>query len=248
MNARVPGDVVADLAPYGLLRAALNFGNPVLVQKDPSTAEPIGVSPRMAQELGRRLGMPVEFVPFNEAGEVVAAVHSDRWDVAFLAIDPVRENDLSFTAPYVLIEGCYLVRSGSAIRSIEDVDQRGVRVAVGERSAYDLHLTRALEHAQLIRVRGSSEALDRFLVDQLEVGAGVRQPVEAFAREHRDLRVIEPSFMVIRQAMVVRKGRDAGLKYLREFVEDLKSSGFVGAALRASGRADVAVAPPSPRS
>src|SRR4249919_910983 len=105
-TSRAPNEVIAELAPTGRLRAAINFGNPVLVQKDPASGEPVGVSPRMAQALGRRLRMPVEYVPFNEAGEVVAAVHSDRWDVAFLAIDPVREVDLSFTAPYVLIEGC----------------------------------------------------------------------------------------------------------------------------------------------
>ncbi len=237
--------VIAELAPKGRLRAAINFGNPVLVQKDGATGEPVGVSPRMAQELGCRLAVPVEFVPFNEAREVVAAVHSDQWDVAFLAIDPVREVDLSFTAPYVLIEGCYVVRSHSPIRSIDDVDRPGVRVAVGERSAYDLYLSRTLEHAHLIRVRGSSEALDRFLKDQIEVGAGVRQPVEAFAAQHRNLRVIEPSFMEIRQAMVVRNGHDAGLEYVRRFVEEMKASGFVAQALRASGKAGVTVAPPA---
>ncbi len=237
--------VITELAPTGRLRAAINYGNPVLVQKDPATAQPVGVSPRLAQELARRLGTPLDYVPFNEAGEVVAAVHTDHWDVAFLAIDPVREQDLSFTAPYVLIEGCYVVRSRSPIRSIEDVDRPGVRVAVGERSAYDLYLSRTLAHARLIRVRGSSEALDRFLANQIEVGAGVRQPVEAFAAQHRDLRVIEPSFMVIRQAMVVRKGHDAGLEYVRRFVEEMKASGFVAQALRASGKADVTVAPPA---
>ncbi len=248
MADRTVAGVIADLAPKGRLRAAINFGNPVLVQKDPSTGGAVGVSVRIAQELGRRLGTPVEFVPFNEAGEVAAAVHSDRWDVAFLAIDPVREVDLSFTAPYVLIEGCYLVRSSSPIRSIEDVDRPGVRVAVGERSAYDLYLTRTLKHAQLIRVRGSSEAFDRFLADQLEAAAGVRQPVVAFASEHRNLRVIEPSFMVIRQAMVVPKGREAGLEYLCRFIEELKSSGFVADALWATGKGDVTVAPPLSRS
>src|SRR5499426_177205 len=120
-----PGDAVKDLAPTGRLRAAINFGNPVLAQKDPATGEPRGISVDLARELGRRLGVPVELVLFDAAGKVFDALPANRWDVAFLAIDPARATEISFSAPYVIIEATYLVRADSPLRAVEDVDRDG---------------------------------------------------------------------------------------------------------------------------
>ena len=233
------------IAPTGHLRAAINFGNPVLAQKDPQTGAPRGVSVDLARELGRRLGVPVDFVTFDAAGKVFDALTLDAWDVAFLAIDPVRSNEITFTAPYVLIEGTYVVPEGSPLRAIEDVDRTGVRVAVGRGSAYDLYLTRALRNAQLIRVATSAEAMEAFLHDGLEAAAGVKQPIVAFAGTHPGLRVLPGRFMVIEQAVGIPKAHDAGSSYVRAFVEEMKASGFVAKALAASGQADASVAPAS---
>jgi polar amino acid transport system substrate-binding protein len=145
-----------------------------------------------------------------------------------------------------VIEGAYAVPASSPLRSIEDVDHDGVHVAVGRGSAYDLFLTRALKHAQLVRAPSSPEALDLFLKDRLEVTAGVKQPIVAFAAAHPAVRVIPGSFMAIEQAMGTPKGRPAGLLYLRRFVEEMKASGFVAKALERSGQPDAAVAPPAP--
>jgi polar amino acid transport system substrate-binding protein len=233
------------IAPTGHLRAAINFGNPVLAQKDPQTGAPRGVSVDLARELGRRMGVPVDFVTYDAAGKVFDALEADAWDVAFLAIDPVRSNEISFTAPYVLIEGTYVVPDGSPLRAIEDVDRAGVRVAVGRGSAYDLYLTRALRHAQLVRVTTSADAMDAFLHDGLEAAAGVKQPIVAFAGTHPSLRVLPGRFMVIEQAVGIPKAHDAGAPYVRTFVEEMKASGFVAKALAASGQADASVAPAS---
>jgi len=246
MADQVPRNAVTDLAPTGKLRAAINFGNSVLAQKDPATGAPRGVSPALARELARRLGVPVEFVTFDAAGKVFEALQAGVWDVAFLAIDPARAAGIDFTAPYVVIEGTYVVPSNSPLRAIEDVDRDGVRIAVGRGSAYDLYLTRTLKHAALIREPSGVEALDRFLKDRLEAAAGVKQPLVAFAKAHPDTRVIAGRFMSIAQAMGTPKGRAAGAQYLREFVEAMKASGFVAKALAASGQADAAVAPPAP--
>jgi polar amino acid transport system substrate-binding protein len=235
--------VVSDLAPKGRLRAAINFGNPVLAQKDPATGEPRGVSAELARELGRRLGVPLDFVTFDSAGKVFDAVQEGAWDIAFLAIDPVRSAGIDFTAPYVVIEGTYVVPENSPLRTIEDVDRDGVRIAVGRGSAYDLYLTRAIKHAQLIRAESSAAALEAFLRDPLEAAAGVKQPIVAFAKSHPDLRVIPGRFMAIEQAMGTPKGREAGLAYLRAFVEEMKASGFVANALQMSGQGDATVAP-----
>jgi len=246
MAENAPSNVVKDLAPTGKLRVAINFGNPVLAQKDPATGDARGVSGDLARELARRLGVAVEFVAFETAGKVTDALPSGVWDICFLAIDPVRAAGIDFTPPYVVIEGTYLVPQDSALRTIEDVDRAGVRVAVGKGSAYDLYLTRALKQAKLERYPTSAAALDAFLKDRLEAAGGVKQPIVAFAKAHPEVRVIPGRFMAIEQAMGTVKGRTAGARYLRAFVEEMKASGFVAKALSASGQADAAVAPPSP--
>ena len=238
-----PPGARSDLAPTGKLRAAINFGNPVLAQKDPATGEPRGVSVDMARELGRRLGVPVELVTFDAAGKVFAALKTGGWDIAFLAIDPARATEIAFTAPYVVIEATYMVPKDSPLRTIEDVDRDGVRVAVGNRSAYDLYLTRTLKRAQLVRVPTSAGAIDVFLKDKLEAAAGVKQPLLQFAKTNPNVRVMDGRFMVIEQAMGTPKGREAGARYLREFVEEMKASGFVAKGLERSGQGDATVAP-----
>jgi polar amino acid transport system substrate-binding protein len=210
------------------------------------TGEPRGVSAELARELARRLDVPIEFVSFDAAGKVFDALAAGAWDVAFMAIDPVRAVGIDFTAPYVLIEGAYVVPSDSSLRTIEDVDRDGVRVAAARGSAYELYLSRALKHATLVREHSGSEALARFLKDRLEAAAGVKQPIVAFANANPGLRVIDGRFMSIEQAMGTPKGRHAGARYLHKFIEEMKSSGFVADALERSGQGDAAVAPPSP--
>ena len=241
-----PSDVIKDLAPTGKLRAAINFGNPVLAQKDPATGEPRGVSVDLARELGRRLDVPVELVPFDAAGKVFDALKMNAWDVAFLAIEPARATEIAFSAPYVVIEGTYLVPVGSPLRAIDDVDREGVRIAVGNKSAYDLYLTRTLKRAQLVRAPTSPAALELFVKDKLEAAAGVKQPLVQFAKTNPNVRVMDGRFMAIEQAMGTPRGREAGARYLRQFVEEMKASGSVARALERSGQGDAMVAPPSP--
>jgi polar amino acid transport system substrate-binding protein len=241
-----PPGARSELAPTGKLRAAINFGNPVLAQKDPATGEPRGVSVDLARELGRRLGVPVELVTFDAAGKVFDALKTGAWDIAFLAIDPARAAEIAFTAPYVVIEGTYLVPKDSPLRTIEDVDRDGVRVAVGNKSAYDLYLTRTLKRAQLVRMPTSPAAIDVFLKDKLEAAAGVKQPLVEFARTNPKVRVMDGRFMAIEQAMATPKGREAAARYLREFVEEMKVSGFVASGLKRSGQGDATVAPKAP--
>jgi polar amino acid transport system substrate-binding protein len=238
-------DAVKDLAPTGKVRAAINFGNAVLAQKDSATGEPRGVSVDLARELGRRVGLPVELVTFDAAGKVFEAIKAGAWDIAFLAIDPARAAEISFTAPYVVIEGTYLVRADSPLRLIEDVDRERVRVAVGKNAAYDLYLTRTVKHAQLIRASTSPGAIELFLTDQLEAVAGVKQPLVEFAKVNPNVRVMEGRFMAIEQAMGTPKGREAGVRYLSMFVEEMKATGFVAEALKRSG-VDATVAPLAP--
>jgi polar amino acid transport system substrate-binding protein len=222
---------VAELAPTGKLRAAINFGNPILAGKDPATGEARGVSVDLSRELAKRLGVPLEIVPFDAAGRVVEAVKNGAWDVGYVAIDPLRARDMIQSPAYVVIEGSYLVPADSPIRSNADVDREGNRIVVGKGSAYDLFLTREVKRAMLVRAPTSPQVVDMMLADRLEVAAGVRQQLELDAARIRGVRMLAGRFMTINQAMAVPKGRDAGARYVRDFIEEMKATGFVAQSL-----------------
>ena len=228
--------ILAALAPTGTLRATINVGNPLLAGIEKATGAPCGVSVDIARELAQRLGTPLECVVVEAAKKSVETVAGGRADVGFFAIDPARGADIAFTEPYILIEGCYLVRQDSPIRDNSQVDAPNTRVAAGAGSAYDLFLTRELKRATIVRVPTSPAVVDAFVAQGLEVAAGVKQQLEADATRHHGLRLIEEPFMVIRQAMGVAKVRgDAAAQYLRGFVDELRASGFVGKALARHG-------------
>jgi polar amino acid transport system substrate-binding protein len=229
----------ADLAPTGVLRASINLGNPVLAQG--SAAEPTGVTVDIAREVGARLGLPVELVCFDAARKSFEALTSGAADICFLAIEPAREAEVAFTAPYVEIEGVYAVPVDSPVLNPDDVDRPGVRVGVKRGSAYDLFLTRTLQNATVVR---GDEGTDVFRAEGLEVAAGIRQPITAFVAANPAFRVVEERFMAIRQAVGTTKGRrPETVDFLRELVEALKKSGFVAESLRRAGVSGVAVAP-----
>ena len=237
-----PPEAVKELAPTGTLRAAINYGNPVLAQKGPDG--PRGVTADLSRELAKRLGVPLTFVIFEAAGKALEAAKADAVDVLFVAIDPARA-DIEFTPPYVLIEGTYMVRADSPLQEVADVDRPGVRVAVGLASGYDPYLTRTLKHATVVRASkgGCCEMIEMFLAEKLEAVAGVRQQLEGFAKSHPGLRIMKGRFQIIRTAMGTPKGRPAASAYLRAFIEEMKASGFVADALKRSNQPDAQVAP-----
>jgi len=232
--------LAGDLAPDGVLRAAINLGNPVLAQGTP--AAPAGVTVDIAREVGVRLGLPVELACFDAARDSLAAVTTGKAGICFLGIEPARAGEIAFTAPYVLIEGVYAVSEGSPLAAVDDVDRPGVRIGVKRGSAYDLFLTRTLRHATVVR---GSEGTAEFLAGNLEAAAGVREPMTEFVSSRPGLRLIEGRFMEIRQAVgTAASRRPETVSFLRDLVEELKSSGFVADALRRSGQTAL-VAPPA---
>jgi polar amino acid transport system substrate-binding protein len=239
-----PAAVVAELAPTGRLRAAINFDNPLLASRDAASGAPGGVSVELASELARRLGLAVDYVPYFAAGKVIEGVRALVWDICFLAIDPVRAEQILFTPPYVVIEGAYLVRDDSPIRDNAEVDRPGVRVLVSTGSAYDLFLSRTIRDATILRTTAAKDVVDQFVGQKLDVAAGVRPALEADARRHPGLRLLPGRFMAIHQAMGCPRGRDTAGAYLRVFVEEMKASGFVAQALSRNGVVGATVAPP----
>lgn len=236
--------VVAAFAPTGKLRASINLGNPILANKDAATGQPVGVSVDLAHAFAERLGVGIELVVFDAAGKSVEAVTKEEADIGFFAIDPLRGEGISFTAAYVLIEGAYLVPSASPIQSNEEVDRAGLRVAVGKGSAYDLHLTRELKHAEIVRAPTSPTVVDVFMEQQLDVAAGVKQQLQADAARVPNLRLLPGRFMVIQQAMGTPRSRgELAAVFLRQYVEEMKASGFVAKALARHGIEGASVAP-----
>jgi polar amino acid transport system substrate-binding protein len=239
-------DALHDLAPTGTLRAAINYGNGVLAQKA-ADGTPRGVSADLAAELAKRLGVPLRFVPYDAAGKVFEGAKAGAFDIGFIAIEPVRAQEIDFTAPYVIIEGTYMVPAHSPLRTVDDVDRDGIKLSVGLGSAYDLYLTRTIKHATIIRADagGGTAMIRKFLDDRLDAAAGVRQQLDAYAKDHPEMRVMAGHFQEIKQAMGMPRAEGhphaAGLSYLKAFVEEMKASGFVAAALTRSGQvADVA--------
>jgi polar amino acid transport system substrate-binding protein len=239
----VPPAARAELAPSGKLRAGVNFQNPMLTGKDPATGEARGIVVDIAKELGRRLGVPVEVVAYDTAGKMAAAAKTGAWDIAFLGADPGRANEISFSAAYLEVEATYLVPAGSPLRSIADVDREGGRIAVLAKSAYDLQLSRTLKRAQLVRAGTADAARDLMISDKLDALADLKPRLMMYAEKMPGARVLDGRFSVVEQAVGTPAGRPAGAQYLREFVEEIKASGFVAKTIEKNGARGLTVAP-----
>ena len=239
----ISAELTKTLAPTGTLRASINLGNPILANRG-ADGHPFGVSIDLARGLGRLLGVEVELVVFDTAAKSVEAVTQEQADFGFFAVDPARGAGIHFTAPYVLIEGAYLVRNDSPLQDNAEVDRPAHRVVVGQGSAYDLYLSRALKQAQILRSPTSPTVVDTFIAEGAEVAAGVKQQLEADALRVGGVRLLPGRFMVIQQAMGLPKSRgEAAAALLRAYVEDMKASGFVAQALQRHGIQGASVAP-----
>jgi polar amino acid transport system substrate-binding protein len=237
-------ELLQTIAPTGKLRASINLGNPILANKSPETGEPFGISIDLANAFAKKLGLEIELVVFESAGKSVEAVTQEKADIGFFAVDPLRGEGIAFTAPYVLIEGAYLVKDESPIRSNDEVDASSNRVVVGKGSAYDLFLTREIKSAQIVRAPTSPTVVSVFLEGGYEVAAGVRQQLESDAKKVPGLRLLPGRFMVIQQAMGLPKSRgDLASRLLCEFVEEMKTSDFIAKAMQRHGIQGASVAP-----
>jgi polar amino acid transport system substrate-binding protein len=235
-------EVLKDLAPTGKLRAAINYGNGVLAQKGPD-GEPRGVSADLSRELARRLGVPIEFSKFDTAGKLGDAVRDGVWDVAFLGAEPQRAAEIAFTAAYLEIPATYLVPAGSPIRSVGEVDREGVRIAVADKSAYELWLSRNIKHAKLMKTQGIDGSFDLFVKEKLEALSGLRPRLLSDVKKLPGARILDGVFTAVQQAVGTAKKNTAAAAFLAGFVEDVKASGFVAEAITRNKSEGVNVAP-----
>ena len=236
-------DLAPSLSPSGKLKIGLNYSNFLLVIGDDANGEPKGIAPDLGRELAKRVGMPFEFVKFDAAGKLFDAVKSAQCDVGFLGAEPQRADEVDFTNAYLEIPVTFLVPAGSPIKTIADVDREGVRIAVSERSAYDLYLSRTLKKAQLVRTKGIPASYDVFMAQKLEVLGGLKPKLVDEQARTPGSRVLDGQITGVQQAIAAPKGRAAAAAYLRAFAKDIKQSGLVARAIQANGVAGVSVAP-----
>jgi polar amino acid transport system substrate-binding protein len=220
------------------------MANFLLVSGRRANGEPEGVAPDMASEIAARLGVPIAYVPFESPGLLADEAANNVWDIALIGAEPARAEHISFTAAYVEIEATYLVPAGSPLQAIGDVDRPGVRIAVSARSAYDLYLSRHLEHAQLVRADGGDASLDLFVNEKLDALAGLRPRLISDAEKLPGSRILDGRFTAVQQAIGTPRGREAGAAFLRDFVEEAKSSGLVAQLIERHHVRGLSVAPP----
>jgi polar amino acid transport system substrate-binding protein len=246
MATEITQAVRSEIAPSGKLRVGLNHGNFLLVTPGSSANDPRGVAPDVARELGRRVGVPVEFIKFETAGKLGDGVKTGAWDVAFLGAEPQRAAEIAFTAAYLEIPSTYLVPAGSPIRSVAEVDREGVRIAVAEQSAYGLYLARTIKHAKLVTTQGLDSSFDVFVSQKLEALAGLKPRLLTDVQKLPGARILDGQFTAVQQAIGTPKSREASARLLRAFVEEVKASGLVAEAISRNGAQGVSVAPPAP--
>jgi polar amino acid transport system substrate-binding protein len=246
MATEITQAVRSEIAPSGKLRVGLNHGNFLLVTPGSSANDPRGVAPDVARELGRRVGVPVEFIKFETAGKLGDGVKTGAWDVAFLGAEPQRAAEIAFTAAYLEIPSTYLVPAGSPIRSVAEVDREGVRIAVAEQSAYGLYLARTIKHAKLVTTQGLDSSFDVFVSQKLEALAGLKPRLLTDVQKLPGARILDGQFTAVQQAIGTPKSREASARFLRAFVEEVKASGLVAEAISRNGAQGVSVAPPAP--
>jgi len=219
--------VRAQLAPTGVLRAGINLSNFLLVTGRSESGDPTGVAPDMAREIAAALGVPVKYVTFKSPGELGDQVGKDVWDIGLIGAEPQRAEKIQFTAAYVEIEATYMVPEGSPIKSIVDVDRKGVRIAVSARSAYDLWLVNNIRNATLVQVSGLDAAYEKFMSDKLEVLAGLRPGLLKDVEKAPGLKILDGKFTAVQQAVGTAKANVEAAAFLADFVEKAKKSGMV---------------------
>ncbi len=239
-------EAFTELAPTGVLRAAINMGNFLLVTGKTPSGDPVGVSPDMAREIAQRLGVPVSYVPYARPGEIADDAGKGLWDIGLIGAEPQRAAVIDFTAAYCEIEATYLVPAGSPIRSIAEVDQPGRRVAVTARSAYGLWLENNYKKGQLLQFDSGEAALKAFDGEKLDAYAGLRPGLIEVQQARPGSRILDGQFTAVQQAVGTPKKSAAGFAFVKEFVEEAKKSGLVARLIERHGVVGrLSVAPPA---
>jgi polar amino acid transport system substrate-binding protein len=236
-------EAFSELVPTGVLRAGINLSNFLLVTSKAANGDPEGVAPDMARAIAKKLGVPLQLVPFATPGELAEAALTGVWDIGLIGAEPVRAEKIDFTSAYVEIEATYLVHGDSKLRHASEVDQAGNRIAVSARTAYDLWLVRNIKHATLIHAEGFDATLDLFVSQKLEAMASLKPGLLSDVEKVPGSRILDGNFTAVQQSVGVPKGRAHAARFLQDFVQDAKQSGFVAELIAKHSVKGLSVAP-----
>ncbi len=220
-------EVAKEMAPHGVFRIGLNMANFLLVRANQQGQEPSGIAPSLAKEIAKRLGLKIQFFPYATPGEMADDASKDIWDMALLAVEPARATVIDFTDAYLEIESSYLVPPGSSIQSVEEVDRPGVKIAVMEKSAYDLYLSRSIQHATLVHAKSMDESFDIFVNQKLDALAGLKPRLIQEEQKLKGSRMLAGRFTAVQQAIGVPRGKPLSSSFIRDFVQEAISTGLV---------------------
>jgi polar amino acid transport system substrate-binding protein len=214
--------LVLEMAPTGTLRVALNMINFLLISGKNSEGVPIGVAPDLARTIAERIGVPLQLIQYGSPGELADDADKNVWDIGLIGAEPVRAQKIDFSTAYVEIEATYLVPPDSSLKHASEVDRPGNRIAVSARSAYDLWLTRNIQHAQLLHAEGFEATFALFVEQKLEAMAALKPGLLGDAARLPGSRILEGNFTTVQQSIGVPKGRLAAATYLQAFVNEIK--------------------------
>jgi len=219
--------IIEQLAPKGYLRAAINLSNFLLVTGTDDQGNPEGVSPDLAKALANELDIKYKLVPFKRPGELADAVTDDVWDIGNIANESERAKSITFSHPYTLIESTFLVRESSKINSLQDVDKKDVRIAVAERSAYDLWLTENIKNAELIRAKSIDLSFKIFEDNSYEVLAGLKPRLIDDLKNTKNCKILPGAFTFIKQCIGSKPGNSEAEQFINNFIEKNTKNGFI---------------------
>ncbi len=215
------------LAPHGVLSAAVYLGNFLLVTGHTASGEPTGIAPDICRAIARQLDVKLDLIGCETQDEVVDAAASGRCSIILVGSDPARAQKVTFTPAYAELEATYLVPMGSPIQNISQVDQPGVRIASFFKSAYDHWLQRNLKHATLVHADSLQGSNELFLSEKLDALAGLKTGLVSFSKKVPGLRILDGQFTGIQQAVASKKSNVEAIEFLSACVEEFIRSGLV---------------------
>ena len=225
-------DIIKKIAPTGVLRVGVNMSNFLLVNSKDKLGVIDGVSPGIGKKLAKELNISFEIVQFENPGLLADAVDNNEWDIGNIASEKERGKTIDFSDPYVNIDANFLFREEDNFKNNNDIDQSGIKIAVFERSAYDLWLTENFKKAELIRVNSIEESHNLFKENKVNILAGLKPKLIDEMKKNNNYEMIQSPFTYIKQSIGIKKGNPEVLDFINKFISNIIKEGYIKSLLK----------------
>jgi polar amino acid transport system substrate-binding protein len=225
-------DIIKKIAPTGILRVGVNMSNFLLVNSKDKLGVIDGVSPGIGKKLAKELNISFEIVQFANPGLLADAVDNNEWDIGNIASEKERGKTIDFSDPYVNIDANFLFREEDNFKNNNDIDQSGIKIAVFERSAYDLWLTENFKKAELIRVNSIEESHNLFKENKVNILAGLKPKLIDEMKRNNNYEMIQSPFTYIKQSIGIKKGNPEVLDFINKFILNNIKEGYIKSLLQ----------------